>query len=456
MNAETENVAANKRLVMLPRWLRTHPYTALAVVFFLTMTVPFCSRKFSEWDEVFVRAAATMWHGQDIYEVRALGYAYPPFMAWLAIPFALLPGGMERLLFYVINVVCVTLLCRWAWRLAGGGRLQNAGTSRSEHIAFALGLLCAFRYVLDGLAHQQVDMIIGCLVLGGCLALSRSRNWLGATAFGLAAAMKCTAVLFVPYLLWRRRWLPALWLAVVAVGVNFLPDLVSGGAPSGRPWALEWYTRFLAPLGDQNPGEWGSDIVFNQSLAGLCNRYGETRWSWQGKEFAVIASPTPLSPGVLRATVYASEALLAVAALMAFGLRPRKDTAGPSDAQPSHRTLELSMVLTLMLLFSPMSSKPHFCTLLLPAFYLARQALTGARLAAAFLALATVTSCLSIRGIWGDALSTFGLWWGSITWSTLCLFAGCWYELYRARRASAEVPPVLACASGSFEYRRAG
>jgi hypothetical protein len=442
----------------LPHWLRAHPYTILAVLFFVAMGVSFYTRHTSEWDDVFVRAAARMWDGENMY-VPTDGYVYPPFMAWLAIPFAFLPHGVERLLFYAVNVLCVVLLCRWAWMLAGGKRLHDPATPRSEHVIFALGLACAFRYVVDGLAHQQVDVIIGCLVLGGCAALFRSRPWLAATSLGLAAAMKCTPLLWCPYLLWRRHWLPAAWLAVVAVGVNFLPNLVSQ-APSGRPWAAEWLAA-IAPFDNaaSKPGMWYSDVVYNQSLSGLWNRFCETRWVWTETGFEVGASDAPWSATGLRMVVYGSEAMLGLAALMVIGWLPRRMSLDQAEGRSSAQTLEFSIMLSLMLLFSPMSSKPHFCILLLPAFCVARQALAGSRVCAVLLTVAILTGGSSVRGLWGDAISTLGLWWGSITWSTLCLFAGCWLLARRASEGKAgnSLPPVpaLACASGS-EYRRAG
>src|SRR5437764_38405 len=73
------------------------------------------------------------------------------------------------------------------------------------------------------------------------------RRYLGPTWFGLAAAMKCTALLWVPYLVWRGRPAAAAWVMVVALGVNLLPDAVST-PPSGRPWLGEYAVRYLRPL----------------------------------------------------------------------------------------------------------------------------------------------------------------------------------------------------------------
>jgi hypothetical protein len=425
-------------------WLLAHPYSILVMLLFVGLGVPFYLRHFSEFDENYVLAARHLWNGQDMYLSKD-GYLYPPFMAWLSVPFVFLPQAVGRMLFYLVSFGCGFFLCRWAWILSGGGKLEGARSiPRSEHLIVLLGLVCAGRFVADGLSHQQTDPVIGCLVLGGCLALSRSRALIAATAFGLAAAMKCTALLFCPFLLWQRRWLAAGWLIAVALGANLLPNLVSS-SPAGGWWLTEWCTRYF-PFrnADHVPGNWGSDIVFNQSLAGLANRFSVTQWVWTKNAFEVRAHPEPMSAGMLRGLVYGSDALLLLAALAVLAKRARQeggqestDPARPSPLAPAP-SLEFSLVLTLMLLLSPMSSKPHFCTLLLPAFCLARCAIAGRQLAPAlFLAMAILCGFMSTRDVWGDAVSTYSLWCGSLTWSTLALFAGCAYCLIVPQRAAA-------------------
>ena len=112
----------------------------------------------------------------------------------------------------------------------------------------------------DAAARAGVSMKGGTLLIGGCFCLHRARSLAAATCFGLAAAMKCTALLWAPYLVWRGRPRAAAWLACVALGVNLLPDLVSRPA-SGRLWLAEYGQRYLRPLTEPGHylGTWGSD-----------------------------------------------------------------------------------------------------------------------------------------------------------------------------------------------------
>lgn len=160
----------------LRNWLRTHPYTAAAAVLFVGLAVPFLTLRSSEWELVFVTAAEILRRGEDLYQPRN-GFAYPAFMAWAALPFTFVPTPVECGAWLSVNLVCLAALVRWAWRLAGGGRLQGgAVVAHGEHLAAILGLLCGAPYLCNCLNHQQTDIVIGALLLGGCVLLNRERS----------------------------------------------------------------------------------------------------------------------------------------------------------------------------------------------------------------------------------------------------------------------------------------
>jgi hypothetical protein len=432
-------------------WVRAHPYAVLAVLFFIVFAFPFQHRKDSEWESVYVRAAQHLRAGSDFY-LAQIAYLYPPFTACLALPFTYLLQPVGRAVWYLINVASLAVLLYSAWRLAGGGQ-PRAGNERKEHLVCMLGLACAFRYALDCLSHQQTDLVIGALVLGSCLALARRRSVLAAVGFGLAAAMKCTALLWAPYLLWRGRWKAAGLVVLVALGANLLPNLVS--APStGKLWLAEWYSFYLAPMRSASyaPGTWGSAIIYNQSLAGAFTRWARTDWVWNWQGCDIVDRPESISPVLLGRLTYGTELLLLLAAVLLLGRRRWSSEPIRERPGPAREVLEYSVVLILMLLLSPMSGKPHFCTLLLPAFCVARAAVYHElRWLRVLLALAILTGLATIKNLLGEDVSTVTLWYGGVTASTLLLLAGCCTLLLQRGLAvqtsgatQADAPPALA------------
>jgi hypothetical protein len=446
-------------------WIRWYPYILPALGLFVGLAAPFLFREFSEWDDVFLRAASYFRSGDTIYHAGE-GYVYPPFLALLAVPFSVLPPLTERLAWYLVTVASLFMMCWWAWHLSGGGPLQGRGkASLPEHFIWLVGMACGLRYALDCFAHQQADLLLGALTLGGCAALARRRYWRAATWFGLAAAGKCTPLLWCAFLVWRGQWRPALWLVLVPVGLNLLPNLFFV-PPSGTLWLLEWWhTCYLPTTGlAKYLGTWYSDPVYNQSICGALFRWFTTQWSWYSDGLVITDRSHPVSPLVLKMVVLATDLVLAVAALLILNraraegrAEPRTQRSAPSGQgaradwrAPPRETGEFCVILLLMLLFSPMSSKPHFCTMLLPGFYLARVALARYdRLLGFLLALSITCGFLGFRDLWGSSMAALALWLGNVTWSALLLSAGCARALYQPREAHG-----AAMATGHVATRR--
>jgi hypothetical protein len=426
---------------------------------FLALAVPFCLRQDSEWELVYVRAADHLWKGEDVYRPED-GYLYPPFMAWAALPFRALPAPLLRGSWLLVNLLCLAALLRWSWRLARGPRLEGGPpAARAEHAAALLGAACGLPYLHNCLAHQQTDLVIGALLLGGCLLLGRGRSLRAATCLGLAAAIKCTPLLWAPYLVWRRRPAAAAWLVAVALGVNFLPDLVST-SPAGRPWLAEYGARYLRPLtaAGHVVGSWGSEIIYNQSLAGAGQRWLATSWEWGATTCTVQPRPAPVGPLALRGLVYAVGALLVSAAAWACGrpIRSARDEpgdAGGGETPVGRHGLECGVVLLLMLLLSPMSSKAHFGVLILPGFCLARAApASRAPLPRGLLLAAVALAALGSKDPLGERLYTLTLWYGSVTWETLALLLGCLFVLRQDAGAAAGRLPGPAGEAGALPH----
>jgi hypothetical protein len=127
--------------------------------------------------------------------------------------------------------------------------------------------------------------------------------------------------------------------------------------------------------------------------------------------------------------------LLGLAAAVAWSRRPE---GGPAFAA------EVGMVLALMLLLSPMSSKPHFSTLLVPAWLVARAGVNGSVALRAIAWIAAGCGVVASKDLVGGRVYDTVLWYGAIPLGTAALFVGCWLARWQAGRAlAAEVPVVV-------------
>jgi hypothetical protein len=285
-------------------------------------------------------------------------------------------------------------------------------------------------------------LVIAALLFRGCLAIREGRSFLGGVLLGIAAGCKCTPLLFAPYLVWRGRWLACLTMLFTAVGVNLLPDLVDQ-SPHGHTWLEAWWKTYIAPQvgGDALPGVWASEVIYNQSLAGALNRWTQTIWHWEPMGIVVSPTTNALSPVDLKHLVRTMQLAIAALAFLLFLHRPfRPIVEVTREAADNRHALECSIVLILMLLFSPMSSKPHFCTLLLAGFYLARAVIRAERRAAltCVMGMAILCGLLANKDLVKARIYTLVLWYGLVTVSAALLGIGSGLTLLQNRKERTE------------------
>lgn len=370
----------------------------LVGVFLAALAAPILCRKPSNWATVYVPAADRLRSGGDVYEWKQPVYAYPPFGALVAVPFADLSPGAGRAAWLAVNVVAALA-------------------------AFGLGAACAAGFLLDVTANWQTDLVVAALLVSGCGLLVRERGLAAGVLFGLAAALKCTPLLFAPYLLCKRQWLGAAAVVAVAVSANYLPDVLYP-PPDGVPRLERWAGCYLGTVArsDVDPGTWASEVGYNHSLAGVLNRWLTVdRIETDDRSGAVPRADRPTTAELKRLVWAAQAGLVLLAAVVMW----RRAAAPPPAA-------EFGIVLTLMLLLSPMSSKPHFCTLLVPQLLLVRLGwVRRDRLLIALTVAAAVLGLLSNKDAVGRQAYDILLWNGAVFGTALLLFLGCCYARWR-------------------------
>ncbi len=222
------------------------------------------------------------------------------------------------------------------------------------------------------------------------------------------------------YLLYRRQFRSAGVMVVTTLLASLLPDLIHPD-PAGSIWLVRWFQAkaSLVDRDHQYPGVWASAIENNQSISGLVCRSLVGQWEKkEGEYLSRVVDSDSISPRGMKWMIYAIEFTLAVATLIGFICAGR--------LLPSTRrwAIEASVVLTLIVLVSPMSSKPHFASMLLPGWVLARSAIErDYRSSASFLMLAILGLNLGWN-FWGDDVEFFALWMGAVTLGTFALWAG--------------------------------
>lgn len=402
--------------------------TLVAIALFIGLPIYFASRgEGSEWFDCYYTAASHLIAGEPLYH-KAESYVYPPAMALLAAPLCYFGLQGSLAIWGAINAAAICLLVMCVGRWCNGSRWLVL--DRSNLGVGLIASLLAFRWFIAPLSHQQFDLVIAALILGGGLLLLRGRDVWSGTLIGAAAAMKCTPLLFAPYFVWRGRWRAALMVVVMSWGLNVLPDLCFPNQ-AGTTYLSQWKDKYLLGMSGKAPGTWYSDVTLNQSIGGAVQRF--MRFGLPTALDGPRHEITQQEAVWMKLVVYGFDlTLLALAAWITRpGRRPEQvERAECRESTERRWAWEFSAVVCLMLLLSPMSSKAHYVVLMLPCWLIAKlvwQQPTAPRWG--IVALLLITGPLASKDLLGKSLADLTLVWGFPTAFALILLGTSLWQL---------------------------
>lgn len=197
--------------------------------------------------------------GFDAYRgtYKGLSYTYTPFALLLSAAGSFLQMAALRWLVTGLSVAALGAALWAAWGMVGVPR----GEARVGLTLGVAGLAIWMEPVSQTLHFGQINLILMALVVLD-LCQPDDRRWKG-LGVGLAAAIKLTPGIFIPFLVLTRRW-----RAAVVSSATFAASLVLGFAV--LPSASSKYWFGLLFFNSQRVG--GVSYVSNQSLNGVLVR----------------------------------------------------------------------------------------------------------------------------------------------------------------------------------------
>jgi alpha-1,2-mannosyltransferase len=184
---------------------------------------------------VYRGAASLILNGGPLYDTKLFGglhFTYPPIAALMFAPLAVVPLALDEVAVTAINVAALIWLLRLALQIHRASRRPGAKTGLCDRDAWAIvGLATAAALWLEPvtttLGYGQIDLVIAALILFDLARADEAKS--KGAALGLAAGLKLTPLLFVPYLLLTGRRRAAavascVFAGTVAVGYAVLPS----------------------------------------------------------------------------------------------------------------------------------------------------------------------------------------------------------------------------------------
>ncbi len=171
-------------------------------------------------------------------EGQPFGEHYPLGRVLINALIALPPYTLSRALVWALGVVCIGVALR-AWH-----RMANVGLPVRREVALSAGLLAVLftlPIVFRDLDDCGLQLILMALIGLAGMDLAAGRSWRSGLWLALAVTYKTTPLLFLGYLIYKRRWKEPLWM----IGFALLFNLAAPALYFGWDATLEAHQKFF-------------------------------------------------------------------------------------------------------------------------------------------------------------------------------------------------------------------
>lgn len=295
----------------------------------------------SDFPAFYASAQYLLVHGERRCNSEFMRYLPSADLPWIAL--ALLPLPAAAVVYYLFNCWC------WMGLLDTIGRnlLTGVALAQRRQIMLQTGLL-VMPLALDGFAVGAFHVFMVWMMVAGLCQISRERTWQGGFVLGLAIWVKLLPALGAAYLIFKRKWQPA----VIALAAVLAADVVLSVASYGpreawRHHAVWWRDEGSGALNRQltNPDAINEDRITNQSIA-VVLRHTLTTFGMDFSDVRKSVSIADVSAGTLRVVYLTIVGLLALAGAY-YCRRSWPDTSR------RQRSAEIALLLLATLWFSP-------------------------------------------------------------------------------------------------------
>ena len=408
--------------------------------------------------------------GDEVYRAEELkAFTYPPFFSLLFLPLVDLDEPTRRTAWYFVNIllagVVTTMVIHRVWPVIKRRvNWYKSPLKPKAWIYFTLSAAFGLRFLISPIEYQGHDLVVFACSLLAIWCWGKDQQASTGIWAGLAAACKATPALFIPVFVSQRRIVASVVMVIAMIAATLTPD-VFFPREDNRIWGEVWFNTFVRNVeigkAADNEAAWDSWNILNQSIAGSVHRLGTPIPTQRVEEHVFDASVGRWTAGQIRAGTLGFQAFVLL--MLAYVTWPSHGRQMSGDELAFFRLGQGGVVLCAMLLLSPMTSKQHFCTLIVPLAFCFADYLYRSRDRFVFICLGLFCffGPMAAKDVIGRPFANTMLAYGSLTWATLLLMlATCRCLLTRATAFEAalekrEAQTTRTKTSSTFEMRRA-
>lgn len=187
--------------------------------------------------EVYWTAAVRARAAEPLYRVEDQHYQfkYLPAFAVLAIPGGAVPLHVAKGIWYIASIALLAVLVTLSLSILPKRR-------RAAWVLVAVTVLAMAKFFAHEVVLGQVNVLLAVIVAGALLALRRGSERTAGFLIALAIVVKPYAVIFLPWLLARRRPGSVVSASASLAGIVVLPAVVYGWAGTLEQHRAWWRT----------------------------------------------------------------------------------------------------------------------------------------------------------------------------------------------------------------------
>jgi hypothetical protein len=207
------------------------------------------------------RAATRVLHQENLYNFDDghYLYKYSPSFAFIVSPIGLFPLSVAKIIWLVGICVCLFFVMRWS-------KLLIIGDRSPPPYLYLLTLLFTSKFWVREIWLGQTDFLMLVLIFLFIICQNRGKEPWAGIFLSLSAIIKPTSLIFVPYLLYKKRFKTIGYLLIGGVVLLLLPSLVYG-ITGGFSLLVGWKTI----MSTSSPPLLTADV--NQSLFAFFYRF---------------------------------------------------------------------------------------------------------------------------------------------------------------------------------------
>jgi alpha-1,2-mannosyltransferase len=295
--------------------------------------------------EVYPQGGDCVLHGEPL-RVCAELFSYPPAFAFLMAPFSWLPMGPRIVVWYLISLAA-TVGCFWVSEQLVLKLLPGRWSQIELAWLRIVTVIVSLKFVLAVFEYQAYDTLAAFIVFLGLWAIVQNRSFVSGALLALAAAIKATPLVFLPYLVVKRRFVAAAVFVAVFVGLWLAPDAYNALKGLYPHYTENWIKQIVTPALAHEQTDatfwkaWMGANILNHSFRGTVTRM-------------VVGTAAEVHGQLI---LYALCAVYVAFVGLLLLRSARRDGFVAVDG---------SILVISMMMLSPMTSRYHYILLILP------------------------------------------------------------------------------------------